>query len=161
AATVISQEPGWPQFDYRVELIGSRDFLLDERGKWLRQLGIIRYPVARGRLVPRFEVEHERRRQRHPTADSLARPSFTFLELRPGITWASEKLELDGFVEHRTEDDWNAGIIRPAATSWTGMNRFAYRPSVNFDLYGNLVDRSCRSADALLYETYPDDPTLV
>ncbi len=157
AATVISQEPGWPQFDYRVELIGSRDFLLDERGKWLRQLGIIRYPVARGRLVPRFEVEHERRRQRHPTADSLARPSFTFLELRPGITWASEKLELDGFVEHRTEDDWNAGIIRPAATSWTGMTRFAYRPSGTFDMDGNLGYRSRRFTEAFRVEQNRED----
>ncbi len=73
-----------------------------EDGSWLRQLGRIEQPMLKGRLVPRFEFDQERRRQRVGGADSLASPSIAFVEYRPQLnskTWESgAKMSLDQAV---------------------------------------------------------------
>ncbi len=157
AATLVTQEAGFPHLDYRFELIGSRDDLLEETGRWLRQAGIVRYPLAAGRLVPSMEIEHERRRQRFTNLDSLARPSFTFVEYRPGIGWTDEEIQIDGYVEFRTEEDWIDGDVRPAATAWTGQTRVSYRPSSTFDLDGNVGFRSRRFTEPFRIEQNRED----
>lgn len=153
AAFLQSAEPGLPHVEYRVELIGSRDAVTDESGRWLRQAGTVRFPL--GRIVPRFELDHERRRR--TLTDSLAQPSFTFVEYRPGLAWERENLELDAYLELRNEDDWIDGAVREAARSWTGQTRISYRPSNTFDIDGNIGFRSRQYTDEFRIEQNRED----
>lgn len=157
AAYLASEEQGLPHLDYRLEWIGSRDALTEEEGHWIRQLGSLALPLLGGSLVPRLQVEHEDRRQRFMERDSLARPSFRFVELRPGARWDAGTLELGGYVELRREDDWLDGELREAATSWTGQTTFRYRPSSTFDMDGNVGFRSRRFTDPFRLEQNRED----
>lgn len=148
AAELRLEEAGVPQLDYRLEAVESRDGLLDERGVWVRQLGALRQPLLGGRLVPAVEVEQERRRQRVAGTDSLTRASFAFVELRPGLSWNTEALELGGHVEWRTEEAWQRGALRPAGTAWTTSLRFAYRSGPRLRTDGQIGVRRRR------YEEY-------
>lgn len=150
-------EPGIPQVDYQIEVIGSQDRIVREDGRWLRQLGTVRVPTFGGKLTPRMEVEHERRRQHIMGTDSLARPSFAFVELRPGLDWKSGNLETGAFVEHRRESDWIDGDLRDAATSWTGQTRIAYRPSAKLDVNGSVGYRVRRFRDQFRIQQARED----
>lgn len=152
AAYLEAAEPGLPLVSYRIEHIDSRDALVNEDGRWLRQLGSIRVPIANSRFVPRIELEHERRRQRVIGTDSLARRSFSFVELRPGVAVEHGNLEIDGFVELRDEGDWIDGEVDDAARSWTTQSNFRYRPSSTFDIDGNLGYRLRRFTDRFRVE---------
>ena len=152
AAYLETAEPRLPLLNYRIEHIDSRDSLMSEDGAWLRQLGSIRFPTLGSRLTPRFEVEHEHRRQRVIGSDSLARSSFTFVEIRPGVAWESERLELNSFIELREEDDWIDGRVEDAARAWTAQTAFRYRPSSVFDADGSLGYRLRRFTDRFRVE---------
>jgi hypothetical protein len=144
AGTLTLDEDDLPVLDYRIEVIDSRDTATSEEGRWVRQLGVLSYPVSGGRLTPRLEVEHENRRQEIAGRDSLARPSFRFVEVRPGALWQAGEVEVGGFVERRAEQDWIDGAVRPAATSWTGQATLRYHPSTVLDLDGSVGFRSRR-----------------
>ncbi len=152
AASATLEEAGWPLVDYSLEVIGSRDSLAGEDGRWVRQLGVASVPVMGGRLTPRLEIEHEDRRQDVVGLDSLARPSFRFVEIRPGAAWNEGALEVGGFVERRVEDDWLGGQVRPAATSWTGQSTVRYRPSSALEVDGNLGFRRRRFTERFRVE---------
>ncbi len=157
AGYLESAEARLPILNYRIEHIDSRDALAGEDGRWLRQLGSVRIPTLGGRFAPRLEVEHERRRQRVIGTDSLARRSFAFVELRPGLSWESSRLEIDGFVELRDEDDWIDGEVDDAARSWTAQTSFRYRPSSTFDADGSLGYRLRTFTDRFRLEQQRED----
>ena len=144
AGRVSIREARFPTLEYHLEAIDSRDSTAGRKGQWIRQSGGFRHPLYRGRLTPRFEVEHENRMQWVAANDSLAAPSFRFLELRPGLAWTHEALDVATSVEWRTEDDWTEGIVRPAAVSWTGQTTFAYHPSPVLDVEGSTGFRRRR-----------------
>jgi len=124
---VTAAEGAWPALEYRLEDIGSLEVLQAEEGAWVRQLGRLSKPLLQNKLTTRLEVEHEQRRQLALGTDSLLRPSFAFLEVRPGVTWQREALELGAELERRTEDRWAEGELRDAATAWTLQTNARYR----------------------------------
>ncbi len=142
AAYVAVQEGGWPRFEYALESIASRERAAGEEGRWIRQSGQVEYALGGGRLSPRLEFEHEDRMQEALAVDSLLRPSFRFLEVRPGLAWQDEAFGMTAFVERRVEDDWIDGRVEPAATSWTGRTTFEWRPSSLLDAQGSIGFRA-------------------
>lgn len=137
-AVLRAAEGRLPQVDYRLTYITSRDTLAAQDGVWLRQLGAVRQPLLGGRLVPGVEFEQERRRQRVFGTDSLARRSFSFVEVRPGITWTTTPLEAGLELELRDEDEWTAGVVQDASRSWTLQTHLKYRPNNTFSTDGSL-----------------------
>lgn len=152
AAYAAMQESGWPRFEYEMETISARDSTAGEEGEWFRQSGWVDYALAGGRLSPRIAFEHEDRMQEATGADSLVRPSFRFLELRPGLAWQGDAFGATVFVERRVEDDWIAGRVEPAATSWTGRATFEWRPSSALDAEGSIGFRTRRFAERFRVE---------
>jgi hypothetical protein len=135
ALVLQSAEPRWVLLDYQLEALESRDTLRQEAGTWLRQRGSLARTL--GRLTPRVEVEHERRRQRVMGTDSLLAPSLAFVEVRPGLAWAapdSSKRTLTAAMEleYRAEEQVLDGALRDAATAWTGQARLTYRTPKTF-----------------------------
>ncbi len=138
ALSLQAGEERLPRLSYRLEFIRSDDVARQEDGSWLRQLGRIEQPLMQGRLVPRFEFEQERRRLRVMGTDSLASPSFAFVEYRPGLAWRSEGVELGGVFELRNEDLWADGNLRDASRAWTIESQFKIRPGKTFTTEGSL-----------------------
>jgi hypothetical protein len=178
------EEAGWPRLDYRAERVTSRDRLTgfvprdepfaDEPGgpggerqpapgenidgRWLRQRGALWKPLLGGDLVPRLEVDQERRLQRvtqraSGTApaqrDSLARRSFSFVEVRPNVTFRpSDALSAGAEVEFRTEDEALGGDLQKASSAWTVQTNASYEPSENLNVGGRVGYRHRRVTDA-------------
>ncbi len=112
----------------RTVSITSTDRPAQVDGFWLRQDGTVRQPLLGGRLVPRFKVERERRRQRVRGTDSLTTESFRFLELRPGLSYERGPMQATGSLEYRTEDGVAAGSFRDASRAWTAKTELTYDP---------------------------------
>ncbi|MXW63727.1 MAG: hypothetical protein F4Y00_02970 [Bacteroidetes bacterium SB0662_bin_6] len=161
AAYVAVHEGGMPRFDYEAEAITANDSAADEQGRWFRQSGSMEYPFGGGRLSPRIEFEHEDRMQEAVGADSLLRPSFRFLEVRPGLAWKDGAFGMAAFVERRVEDDWIAGSVEPAAASWTGRTTFEWRPSSVLDAEGSVGFRTRRFTDRFRIEQNREDAESV
>ena len=138
ALSLQAGEERLPRLSYRLESIRSDDEIRQEDGSWLRQLGRIEQPLLQGRLVPRFEFEQERRRQRVMGTDSLASPSIAFIEYRPGVAWQTEGVELGGLVELRNEDLWADGDLRDASRAWTIESQFKIRPGKTLSTEGSI-----------------------
>ena len=151
------REGGLPRFEYEMEAIAARDSTAGEEGRWLRQSGWVDYALAGGRLAPRIEFEHEDRMQEATGTDELLRPSFRFLEVRPGLAWKDDAFGVTAFVERRAEDDWIAGRVEPAATSWTGRATFEWRPSSALDAEGSVGFRARRFAERFRVEQNRED----
>ena len=127
-----------PRINYRLESIKSDDEVRLEDGSWLRQLGRIEQPMLKGRLVPRFEFEQERRRQQVAGTDSLASPSIAFVEYRPGVAWKTDAVEVGGSVEVRTEDLWADGVLRDASNAVTVESQFKVKPGKALNTEGSI-----------------------
>ena len=138
ALTLRSEERRLPHADVTVEYIDSRDARAGEGGTWLRSRGNVRKPLLGGRLVPRFEVEQERREQSALGTDSLTASSFAFVELRPGIAWKTGRTEIGVALERRTEQLWAEGALRDAAAATTLQTTLNFRPSASFSTNANL-----------------------
>lgn len=147
-----SNEVRLPHIAYRLEDISSTDSLVGEDGLWFRQFATIRKPLLHDRLTPQIEFEHERRRQRVLGTDSLALGSMSFLELRPGVTWATERYSAGAEFEVRTEDDWLDGRLEDAARAWTWQSNVSLRPSENFKTDATLGYRVRRFTDRFRVE---------
>lgn len=141
AAVQIDEERG-PTVRYDGELITSTDDQAGERGRWHRHRGRLAYPVLSDRLTPRIDVEVEDRQQRTAGTDSLARGSFAFVEVRPGLEWTADDLTVSAEVERREEEAWLGGALRPAADAWTTRMRFTYRSSARFQSDASLGFRA-------------------
>ena len=147
-------EPGLPRLGYRLEMIQSTDSLQtgtrvspSEDGRWLRHLLDIEQPLLDRRLVPRLEVEQERRRQRVLGTDSLTTGSLAFVEVRPGLGWRTERLQVGGQMELRMEDLPAGGDLRDASRAWTLRSEVAYRPGEAFKASGSAGYRIRRFTD--------------
>ena len=138
AFAVHSEEGRLPHAEATIEHIDSRDETAGEGGVWLRSLVNVRKPLFGSRLVPRFEVEQERREQNVLGTDSLVASSFSFVEVRPGVSWISEKTEFGAMVERRTERLWAEGALRDAAAATTFQTNVSFRPSATFSTNANL-----------------------
>jgi len=138
ALSLQTGEAGIPRLSYRLERIRSDDAVQREDGSWLRHFGRIEQPLWQGRLTPHFEFEQERRRQRVTGTDSLAAPSIAFVEYRPGLSWQTDKVEVGGFVEVRTEDLWAGGALQDASTAWTVESQFKLRPGPALNTEGGI-----------------------
>ncbi|MBT8399078.1 MAG: hypothetical protein KJO98_01265 [Rhodothermia bacterium] len=132
---------------YSSEYVTSTDRGLDRRGKWLRQLGSVRYTNLLGPITPSVEVEHEDRRQRDLTADSLTGASLAFVEVRPALTYALQHLELGSSADIRSERFVLDGRLQDAATGWTIRGFFTYRSGLKFSTDGNVGVRRRRFRD--------------
>ncbi len=137
ALTLVSEAAALPHVRAERTFITSTDRRhvdgRHEGGRWLRQRASIRQPLWGGRLVPRLEVEQERRRQHVLGADSLARGSFAFVEYRPGVAYERGNLRLGAEVEWRSEKEAARGRLRPSAQAWTLLSDIAYSASSTFD----------------------------
>ncbi len=144
ALQVHLAEVGFPRIDYRVEHIASLDSLarlggtVNEDGRWFRQLGVLAQPMLEGRLTPRLEVEHENRRQQIINTDSLSQRSLSFVELRPGVTWLTERLELTGSLEWREEQLPLDGVMEEASSARTVQTQFVWTPRATFKTNGSV-----------------------
>ena len=138
---------GLPRADYRAEYITSTDRQRALDGAWLRQRGAVRQPLLGGRLTPRLEVEHERRRQRALDTDRLAPRSFSFVELRPGVSFEAGRLEAGGEVEVRREDEAAGGVLLDAATAYTVQTNAAYDAGRTFATQAKIGYRVRRFTD--------------
>ncbi|MFQ5569429.1 MAG: hypothetical protein ACE5G0_07120 [Rhodothermales bacterium] len=147
AFSVRVGEVRFPRITYRLENIRSEDAVQQEDGFWLRQQGRVEQPLLDGRLVPRFEFEHERRKQRVMGTDSLAAPSLAFVEYRPGIAWTSKGVVLGGSVELRTDELWADGGLRDASRAWTIASEFKIRSGTSFNTEGSVGYRVRRFND--------------
>ena len=123
---------------YTGEWISSDDSVLGEEGTWFRQRGLLRQPLLKGRFTPSFEIEQERREQKVSGTDSLTQASLAFVEFRPGLDWAGERLSAGVNFEFRDEQDWSGGRLRDAANAWTYQTRFDYRPGSQFNTEGSI-----------------------
>ncbi len=150
ALTLQAAEARWPRLSYRLDHIRSDDAVASENGLWVRQQGRLEQPLLQGRLVPRLEVQQERRRQRVAGSDSLAATSFAFVEYRPGLAWQTERLELGGSFEVRTEDQWLDGALRAASRAWTLQSAFRFRPGAVLNTEGSIGYRTRRFTQAFV-----------
>jgi len=144
AVFFTSRENSLPAATYRLEYITSDDALSRENGKWFRQLGHVEKSISNSKLVPHFEWEHEHREQKVIGTDSLTATSFSFLELRPGISWTSPKLEIGLGLEVRTEKGVAKGRLLKAATANTIQWQLKYRPGANFKTDASVGYRTKR-----------------
>lgn len=133
--------------NYTVESIRSEDALLAEEGSWFRQRGELALPLLGRRLRPTFAFEQERRRQRAAGTDSLTMASISFVEYRPGIAWATDRLEAALTMEYRDEDGWAMGELRDASRAWTYQSQFNFRPDNVFNTDGSVGYRVRRFSE--------------
>jgi len=123
----------WPWLSLRSSYVSSTNQPQTIAGSWLRQKGTIRQPLLDGSLTPRVAVERERRRQRALGTDSLTNEAFSFVEVRPGLSYRGGAVEASGTFEYRTEDGGAEGRFRDASESWTVESEVAYQPSAPYD----------------------------
>lgn len=131
-ARLSVQEAGWPRLSLRRVRVESQDRVSQIDGEWLRQDATVRQPLVDGALTPRFEVEHEQRRQQALGTDSLTDDSFQFLELRPGLAYERGPFRAQGSLEHRSEERSAAGAFRKASSAWTAQTEVAYDPEAPY-----------------------------
>jgi len=93
---LTSKQKGFPSVNYRGERIKSKDFRINEDGNWLRQIGSLDYNLNTGigKFSPVLGFESERREQKAIGIDSLSTGSFSFWDLRPGLTYNTGPLKL-------------------------------------------------------------------
>ncbi len=138
---------GYDRVQYTIEWIASDDRIEQEEGAWIRQRGRVSYPLLRERLTPGLEFEQERREQQSAGRDSLLRGSLDFVEVRPGIQWATEWVDARFGIEWRNEQDVAEGALRDAATAWTYQGQFDLRPGMAFTTDGSVGYRVKRFTD--------------
>lgn len=126
AVEAAAFEPGWPTLTYRMDVVEADNALANEQGVWLRQRG--RLGRVFGRVEPFVEVEHERRAQRLRGTDSLAFDAIAFVEARPGVTYADDRLGLGASVGFRREELPLDGRFAEAANAVTVALEARYRP---------------------------------
>ena len=119
---------GWPRLTLQSSYVSSTNRLGKVDGSWLRQKGVFRQPLLGEALTPALTVERERRRQRALGTDSLTREAFSFVEVRPGLSYRRGPVEASGSVEYRTEEGGAEGRFRDASQSWTVESEVAYEP---------------------------------
>lgn len=145
-----TSESKGPMAEYRLELISSDDDIGRERGEWLRQFASVAKPVLDGAVTPGIEVEHEDRRQRRPEADSLLRTSQVFVEVRPKLAYASDRTQIDGFVEYRREKAPLAGVLLDRSRSITTQVRVAHQAGRHFNTQAEVGYRTRTFEDAFV-----------
>ena len=145
-----SRRPSATQASYRIEAINSTDSLLNQSGKWIRQLGAVSQPLMRGRLTPGIEVEHEDRQQRDGSTDVLDRTSQRFVEIRPLLTYGTGLITATALLEYRTEDGVQDSVLVDRSDSWTGQAKLTFRQSRNFTTEADVGYRKKRFTDEFL-----------
>ena len=135
-------EAGWPTLRYDAERITSTDARNGIDGTWWRQRGTLRQSLAA--WTPRIGVEHEVRRQRVSGTDSLARASFAFVEVRPGVEYQAGALTAGAEVEYRTARNEGGGRLREASRAWTVQSDLTYRPNSSYNTQARLGVRARR-----------------
>ncbi|MFV1981204.1 MAG: hypothetical protein ACC655_08635, partial [Rhodothermia bacterium] len=145
-----TRQPERTQAGYRIESISSTDSLLNQSGKWLRQLGSLNQPVFGGSLTPGIEVEHEDRQQRDADTDSLARTSQRFVEIRPSLSYLTGGFTATALVEYRTEDGVAGGVLADRADSWTGQAKLSFRRGRNFTTEADVGYRTKKFTETFL-----------
>ncbi len=129
----ISLEPsGWPQLTLRSAYVSSTNRAGAVSGSWLRQKSVLRQPLLDGRVTPQVAVERERRRQRALGTDSLTREAFSFVEVRPGLTYREDAVEASSSVEYRTKEGGAEGRFQDASRSWTVESEVSYDPTAPY-----------------------------
>ena len=132
--TLLIRETGWPRLRLETDHVQSTNRAEAVEGDWTRQRAVLRHPLLKGALTPRIEVDRERRRQRALNTDSLTREAFSFVEVRPGVTYEEGAVEAETSVEYRTEEGGARGQFRDASTSWTATSALEYSPRAPYDL---------------------------
>ncbi|MFO8098532.1 MAG: hypothetical protein R6T83_02785 [Salinibacter sp.] len=126
------REEGWPRLRLRSEHVQSTDRQGDVRGRWVRQQALVRSSGIGGGFAPQLNLERERRQQRALGTDSLTRDAFSFVEVRPGVSYRQGAVEAQTSVEYRTEDGGAAGAFRDESTSWTVESDVSYDPDAPY-----------------------------
>ncbi len=150
-----------PGLAYRLDVIDSENGFAGEDGRWLRQLGRVDYPVLQNRLIPFVEVEQERRAQQALGTDSLVADALAFVEVRPGVQWASPVLTAGAGVEWRGEQLPLGGAFEDAATVYTIRTDARYRPSSTYTTEAQVAYRTRRYTDAFRQTGLLDNESVV
>lgn len=165
AALTLDVAEAWgPQVRYTGNFAESRDDALGVEGTWWRQQGRVEQPLLAGRLRPRVEVEHERRRQVYPDqagADSVGRGSLAYVEVRPGVAWVAERAEASLAYGVRREDDVLGGLLVHAANAGTLTGTFAIRPGPTFQTAGSIGLRRKRFTEVFQQRAGAQDQETV
>lgn len=133
-----------PGVAYRLDVVDAENALQNEEGRWLRGLGRLDYAVPGTGLVPFVEVEHERRDQAVLGTDSLVADAVDFVEIRPGVEWASPALTAGLQVELRDERRPLGAAFADAATVRSFRVNGRFRPASSFTTEALVAYRSRR-----------------
>ena len=123
---------GGPRVRLRSEHVQSTNRPAAVEGAWVRQEASVRQPLFNGTLTPELTLDRERRRQRMLGTDSLTREAFSFVEVRPGVSYRRGALEAEASVEYRTEEGGADGAFRDESTSWTVESDVAFDPDAPY-----------------------------
>ena len=155
------REGRWPGLSYRLDVVDAENGLAAEEGRWLRQRGRVDYPLWQNKVTPFVEVEQERRDQAVLGTDSLVTDAISFVEVRPGVQWASPTLTAGAQVELRDERLPLGGAFADAATVRTVRADARFRPSATYTTEAQLAYRTRRFTDPFAEAGELDNESVV
>ena len=161
ALDLALRRTAWPGLAYRLDVVDSENAIVGEEGRWLRQLGRLDYSLFGGRFVPFVEVEQERRAQDALGTDSLVADALAFVEVRPGVQWATPTLTAGATVEWRDEELPLDGTFADAATVATFRTDARFRPSPTYTTEAQVAYRSREYTDAFAATGLVDNESVV
>ncbi|MBR9976396.1 MAG: hypothetical protein KFF77_12500 [Bacteroidetes bacterium] len=121
-----------PDLRWRFESIASDDPTgsgtgRGQRGRWLRQLGELSYPLSLA--TPRLRIEQEHRENRDSGTDSLLSSSLAFVDVRPGVLFpAFWNMSLSADVGVRLEDVPLDGVLARQSVDVLQQYGWSLRP---------------------------------
>lgn len=135
-----------PKVGYGSEYIESEDLVSSTKSAWTRQKGTV--SANFWKLAPVLRIETEDRQDRIPSADSLQRGSFRFVELAPGISLINlEPFHASAEVQMRTEDSASGGSFTRAFRAFTQLYDLQLRDWKSFSTSVSLALRRTDLSD--------------
>ena len=134
-------QPGFPNYNYRLESIKSNDAELERTGNWLRQKGTANYHVWK--LAPQIGFEQEIKKDTY--GDSLSSSGFRFDDVSAGLKISpSQKISLGATVSHRDEKDRENDHFQPESKALTQQYEMQFNPGRSFSSSLNYTHRTKR-----------------
>jgi hypothetical protein len=129
-----------PTAGYGSERIHSEDLVSLTKSDWTRHKGTI--STSFWKIGPAVRIEAENREDRIPSADSLRRGSFRFLEIAPGISLINlEPFRASAEIQMRTEDSASGGTFTRAFRAFTQLYDLQLRDWKSFSTSLSLALR--------------------
>jgi hypothetical protein len=143
---VAVSDSALPTLGYGSEHIQSEDLVSTSKSDWTRQKGTV--STSFWKFGPALRIETENREDRIPSADSLQRGSFRFLEISPGISLINlEPFRASAEVQMRTEDSASGGAFTRAFRALTQLYDLQLREWRSFSTSISLALRRTDLSD--------------